>query len=106
MINLRIGRDGQLELEIGDKVLVSDTPVCDEMLGWNSDMSLLCGKEVTIRKSWWSGDHYRYYIQENCWTYMNSFFQIDKIFTLSKDTGGDLTIEGLFDFINTFRIVR
>ena len=106
MINLRIGRDGQLELEIGDKVLVSDTPVHDEMLGWNSDMTLMCGKEVTIKGSWWSDGHYRYYIKENCWIYKNTFFQLDKIFTLSKDTGGVLTIEGLSDFMNTFRVVR
>ncbi len=106
MIELRIGRDGEIELEIGDKVLVSDTPVLDEMLGWNNDMTLMCGKEVTIKKSWWSDDHYRYYIKAHCWTYKNSFFQLDKIFTLSKDTGGVLTIEGLSDFINTFRVVR
>lgn len=103
---MRIGRDGEIELEIGDKVLVSDTPVHDEMLGWNSDMTLMCGKEVTIKVSWWSDGHYRYYIKENCWIYKNTFFQLDKIFTLSKDTGGVLTIEGISDFMNTFRVVR
>lgn len=103
---MKIGRNGVLELQVGDRVRVAKKPVHNAELGWAAEMDRLCDKEVTIQEAWWNGKEFYYRVKENHWNYCNQFFQLGTVFALARDTGGALKTEGLSEYLNTFSITR